>query len=150
MNKIATILLSLIILLGIGLLSLFAFNKHQETEIEKEKIKLELAKLESKEKNKKADAKQDKKTQANESKASEKTPEDKVADNNLNKTAAECILPRNLSAACHNFSSNPIVAIYFPPLYYPLHKYSKYLDIMWGFLGFLYKKVLFNILCRYN
>lgn len=91
MNKIATILLSLIILLGIGLLSFFAFNKHQETEIEKEKIKLELAKLESKEKNKKADAKQDKKTQANESKAGEKTPDDKVAGNNLNKTAAECI-----------------------------------------------------------
>ncbi|UBH13153.1 hypothetical protein LAU43_00145 [Macrococcus armenti] len=57
---------------------------------------------------------------------------------NVGQTAS--ILPRNLSAACHNFSSNPIVAIYFPPLYYPLHKYSKYLDIMWGFLGFLYKK----------
>lgn len=91
MNKISAILLSVIILLGIGLLSFFAYNKHQETQIEKEKIKLELAKIESKEKNKKADAKQDKKTQANESKASEKTSEDKLTDTNLNKTAAECI-----------------------------------------------------------
>src|SRR5699024_5101138 len=60
--------------------------------------------------------------------------------------SAASILPRNLSAACHNFSSNPIVAIYIPPLCYPLHKYSKYLDIMWGFWGFLYKKYFLYIM----
>lgn len=86
-------LLVLIVLL-IVLISLFAYSqysKNQSLSFEKEKIKLQLTKLESKEKNKKADAKHYKKTQSNEFKASAKTSEDKVTDNNLSKTAAECI-----------------------------------------------------------
>lgn len=88
MKKLSIILITIISLLFVGIVGMFFFNKHQETQLEKEKVALEMEKLKQKSdvnknsKSSKKSNKEDKSASTKNNTGSEKIIKESVLDEN--------------------------------------------------------------------